>query len=194
MTRGSRRNHSSRASGHRSVDFKAEGWQLPRSAATDDAGELEFVQVDHLGSPAAAAYTDGDSVGSATYYPFGDVRNSTGTFGTERGFTGQITDAGTGLNFYNARYLSTGIGRFIGPDSIIPNPSDPRDHPFDRLRAGNRYTYVRNNPLKYTDLAENSPNSRYPLPICSVHRRARLSPVSTRNKEKGQGDSFVSSG
>ncbi|MBN4064538.1 RHS repeat-associated core domain-containing protein [Dehalococcoides mccartyi] len=54
-----------------------------------------------------------------------------------------IEDAVSGLYFYNARYLEPGIGRFISPDSIIPNPSDPRDH--------NRYTYVRNNPLKYTD-------------------------------------------
>ena len=69
--------------------------------------------------------------------------NDTSVTGTERFFTGQIEDADAGLYFYNARYLETGIGRFISPDSIVPNPSDPRDH--------NRYTYVRNNPLKYTD-------------------------------------------
>lgn len=55
----------------------------------------------------------------------------------------RIEDSAASLHFYNARYLETGIGRFISPDSIVPNPFDPRDH--------NRYTYVRNNPLKYTD-------------------------------------------
>ena len=71
------------------------------------------------------------------------MRVDTGAAGTERFFTGQVEDADASLYYYNARYLSTGIGRFISPDSIVPNPSDPRDH--------NRYAYVRNNPLKYTD-------------------------------------------
>jgi RHS repeat-associated protein len=66
----------------------------------------------------------------------------------ERFFTGQIEDEDAGLYFFNARYLETGIARFISPDTIVPNPSDPRDH--------NRYSYVRNNPLKYTD-----PNGHY---------------------------------
>jgi len=35
------------------------------------------------------------------------------------------------------------MGRFISPDSIVPNFADPQ--------ALNRYAYVRNNPLIYTD-------------------------------------------
>ncbi len=35
------------------------------------------------------------------------------------------------------------LGRFVSPDSIIPNPGDPVS--FDR------FAYVRNNPLKYSD-------------------------------------------
>jgi len=42
-----------------------------------------------------------------------------------------------------ARYMQPDIGRFILPDSIVPHPSDPRDH--------SRYTYPRNNPLKYIE-------------------------------------------
>ena len=36
-----------------------------------------------------------------------------------------------------------GIGRFIQPDSIVPDPMNPQ--------SLNRYSYVFNNPLRYTD-------------------------------------------
>jgi RHS repeat-associated protein len=50
---------------------------------------------------------------------------------------------GTGLYYYNARYYDAGMGRFISPDTIIPNPANPQSF--------NRYSYCLNNPLKYTD-------------------------------------------
>ncbi|MFC1932263.1 hypothetical protein ACFLXU_01350 [Chloroflexota bacterium] len=37
------------------------------------------------------------------YYPYGGCRNSQGTLGTDKKFTGQRLD-GTGLYYYNARY------------------------------------------------------------------------------------------
>lgn len=40
------------------------------------------------------------------------------------------------------------LARFISPDSIVPDPTDPQ--------AFNRYSYVRNNPLIYTDPSGNS--------------------------------------
>jgi hypothetical protein len=45
--------------------------------------------------------------------------------------------------FYHARYYAPTLGRFIQADTIIPNPGSSQDF--------NRYTYVRNNPLKYID-------------------------------------------
>ena len=35
------------------------------------------------------------------------------------------------------------INHFIQPDSIIPNPADPQ--------SWNRFSYVQNNPIRYTD-------------------------------------------
>ncbi len=104
---------------------------------------IQFLHTDHLGSPVAATDVFGTVVGTAAYYPFGEQRTSTGVFGTERGFTGQIRDAGTGLNFYNARYQDPVLGRFISPDSIVADPANPG--------LFNRFAYVSNNPLKYTD-------------------------------------------
>jgi RHS repeat-associated protein len=62
---------------------------------------------------------------------------------TDYGFTGQRNDSYIKLLDYVARRYDPQIGRFISPDSIVPNPGDPRDL--------NRYAYVRNNPLRYTD-------------------------------------------
>jgi hypothetical protein len=45
--------------------------------------------------------------------------------------------------FYQARYYDPIIGRFTSADTIVPDPANPQDL--------NRYSYVRNNPLLYTD-------------------------------------------
>jgi len=41
------------------------------------------------------------------------------------------------------------LGRFLSADTIVPNPANPQDL--------NRYSYVRNNPLRYTDPTGNKP-------------------------------------
>jgi hypothetical protein len=45
--------------------------------------------------------------------------------------------------YYGARFYDGALGRFISPDTIVPEPGDPQ--------ALNRYSYVLNNPLRYTD-------------------------------------------
>jgi hypothetical protein len=45
--------------------------------------------------------------------------------------------------FFNARYFSPYLNRWIQPDSIVPEAGNPQ--------ALNRYSYVANNPLKYID-------------------------------------------
>jgi len=62
---------------------------------------------------------------------------------TDYQFTGQRWEDGLGLYDYNVRYYDPLIGRFISADTIVPSPGDPQ--------SLNRYSYVQNNPLKYTD-------------------------------------------
>jgi RHS repeat-associated protein len=62
---------------------------------------------------------------------------------------GQRLEGSVGLYDYNARYYSPLFGRFLSPDSIVPNPANPQDF--------NRYAYVRNNPLRYTDPSGHDP-------------------------------------
>ena len=45
--------------------------------------------------------------------------------------------------YYGARFYDGALGRFISPDTIVPEPGNPQ--------ALNRYSYVLNNPLRYTD-------------------------------------------
>ena len=55
-------------------------------------------------------------------------------------------DAETGLDFFEARYYSGPQGRFLSVDPVIITPGRIRDP-----QQLNRYSYVRNNPLKYID-------------------------------------------
>jgi RHS repeat-associated protein len=59
-----------------------------------------------------------------------------------------VLDEDIGLYYYGARYYDPQLGRFIQPDSVIPDLFNPQSY--------NRYSYVLNNPLRYTD-----PNGRW---------------------------------
>ena len=58
---------------------------------------------------------------------------------------GPRLDAGIAGNLVDtiARRYDPVPGRFIQPDTIVPNPGDPQ--------ALNRYSYAANNPVRYTD-------------------------------------------
>jgi RHS repeat-associated protein len=83
----------------------------------------------------------GTLVEETKYDPRGEVKSG----GTKSKFqyTGQEKDDETWLNYYNFRYYDPHIRRFTQPDDIIQDPYNPQDL--------NRYSYVRNNPLRYTD-------------------------------------------
>jgi len=66
-----------------------------------------------------------------------------GTLPTDFTFTGQRAEAGIGLMDYRARFYDPVLGRFIQPDTIVPEAGNPQ--------ALNRYSYVLGNPLRYTD-------------------------------------------
>ena len=85
----------------------------------------------------------GNPVESSNYEPFGGMRSHTGTDTSSYKFTDQEFDAESGLYNYDARLYDPIIGRFISPDSIIPQPFNPQ--------SLNRYSYCINNPLRYTD-------------------------------------------
>ena len=104
---------------------------------------LYYTLKDHLGSASVVTDASGNVLGEQRYYPFGETRVTTGTIYTDRLFTGQREMAGLGIYHFNARFYSPKLGRFLSADSIIPGAANPQAH--------NRYSYVANNPLRYTD-------------------------------------------
>jgi RHS repeat-associated protein len=63
------------------------------------------------------------------------------------GFTGKRDYSYIQLIDFNARFYSPRLGRFIQPDTIIPNLTNPQ--------SLNRFSYTLNNPVKYTDPSGN---------------------------------------
>ena len=115
----------------------------PASGAMRVNGTLYYVLKDHLGSASVVTDSSGNIVGEQRYYPFGETRLMTGTLYTDKLFTGQRNIAGLGIYHYQSRFYSPKLGRFLSADSLVPNPFNPQDY--------SRYSYVRNNPVKYTD-------------------------------------------
>ncbi len=106
-------------------------------------GTLYYLLGDHLGSTSITANADGGKQAELRYKAYGESRYAWGDTPTSFRFTGQREDDTIGLYFYNARYYDPLLGRFIQADTIVPNPAEPQDL--------NRYSYVRNNPLRYID-------------------------------------------
>jgi RHS repeat-associated protein len=115
-------------------------------------GVVYYLHSDHLSSTSLTTCGSQDGcdgtphqgvVARQLYHPYGEVRWSEGTLPTDYGFTGQRLEAGLGLMHYGARFYSLRLGRFVSADSILPEPGEPQ--------ALNRYSYVLDNPLRYTD-------------------------------------------
>jgi RHS repeat-associated protein len=102
-----------------------------------------WIHADHLGSTAVVRDGEGNTV-TRYYYPWGGLRPPVnGDAHTQRLYTGQLLDASTGLYYYGARYYDVALGRFISPDTIVPEPGNPQ--------TLNRYAYCLNSPLRYMD-------------------------------------------
>lgn len=80
---------------------------------------------------------------SSSSYSGANAASGVGGLPTDFGFAGQRYDSSTGLIHMGARYYDPLIGRFVSPDTMIPDPYNPQDL--------NRYSYARNNPLRYID-------------------------------------------
>ncbi len=114
----------------------AKQWMTVRAG-----GAVYWLHRDHLGSVPLATDASGNRVGEPRYTVWGGALE----YGrpTDRQYTGQRWDEALGLYDDNVRYYDPALGRFIQPDTIIPDLANPQ--------SLNRYAYVYNNPLRYTD-------------------------------------------
>jgi len=102
---------------------------------------LTYLHGDHLGSASLTTNASGAKVSLMRYMPYGELR--VGGLSTDRQYTGQRREASLGFYDYVARQYDSALGRFLQADTIIPNPANPQ--------SLNRYSYVLNSPLRYTD-------------------------------------------
>ncbi len=124
-----------------------EGGAFWRVGYTGDNGVF-YVISDQVKSTSVFVNQDGTVNSRNYYYPYGGNRGG-GAFSdlTTKRYTGQYHEqglpGGEGLSYYNARWYDSALGRFIQPDTIVPELGNPQ--------ALNRYAYALNNPLKYID-------------------------------------------
>jgi len=113
--------------------------------------ETRYLHRDALGSIDTITDGQGNIVERMGYSPFGARRGGDWqTLGgltlqlyTNRGFTGHEHIEEMGLIHMNGRVYDPEIGRFLSADPHVQFP--------DASQSYNRYSYVMNNPLKYTD-------------------------------------------
>ncbi len=112
---------------------------------------LFHIYADHLGSSGSLSDSSGVYIPNshAKYTPFGDWRTEpTATAGDHYYTNHKHNNLGggaddLGLIYMNARFYLPGVGRFASADSIVPDGTNPQSY--------NRYGYVLNNPIRYTD-------------------------------------------
>ena len=115
--------------------------------AMNDGSGLQYLLTDHLGSTVAVTNSSGTLTSQQRYLPFGAPRTipNSPILGTDFTYTGQrkLDDGMGGIMDYKARFYSVGLGRFLQPDTIIPDQTNPQ--------SWNRYSYVGNCPSTKTD-------------------------------------------
>jgi len=152
--------------------------QRPNSPNT--VNTIIYLHTDHLGSVSVATNASGTPVSSQEYDPWGKVR-SNGVTQTKVNYTGQKLDDTGLLYYHARMYdpqlgrfvspdsivpgASSGVGGAGGTIGNVQNPSltvdyhesifiasasDKKTAPLN-VQALNRYAYVLNNPLRYTD-------------------------------------------
>ena len=85
---------------------------------------------------------DGQAVAYSRYHLYGASKASTDTTGQPFAYNGEARDD-TGLDYLRARYYDSQGGTFLTEDSYPGEDTDPLSQ--------NRYSYVQNNPVNYTD-------------------------------------------
>jgi len=124
---------------------------LRHKSKSDNSEQTRYLHRDHIGSVTAITDETGTVVETLSYDPHGKRRQATWedavtqvfSAETTRGFTNHEMLDDVGLIHMGGRVYDPDLGRFISADPHIQEPLNGQ--------ALNRYSYVLNNPLSYTD-------------------------------------------
>jgi RHS repeat-associated protein len=133
------------------------GLLLGAERVAEEGGRRHY-HLDHLGSPRLVTGLNGSVISEHDFLPFGEERTAIGQqmargfdreepfryTGQERDFDNtQPNDSSSYLDSMHARYYEAEAGRFVSPDPVLGNLLQPQ--------SWNRYAYVFNNPVNFTD-------------------------------------------
>ncbi len=148
--------------GNKLVKVKERAYKQASNAQMVYEIKDSYMHQDNLGNIIAMTDESGKIINRRSYTPFGEMRHvlydeaiqqannlsaqalvTKSLETTNRGFTGHEHINGTDLIHMNGRVYDPTIGRFLSADPHIQAPEDTQSY--------NRYSYVKNNPLNYTD-------------------------------------------
>ncbi len=111
----------------------------------DRVGESgkSFYHVDGLGSTRALSDAAGVVTDSCIYDAFGRRIEQVGSTGNVCLFAGEARDGATGLDYLRARWMDTGVGRFVSRDTFAGTLQDPV--------TLHKYLYANVNPISNID-------------------------------------------
>ncbi len=119
---------------------------------SNGSGSTHYLHKDHQGSIVAVTDQNGKVVSQALYDPFGKqhrlyVDSVIASFAqiepTDRGYTGHKQLNGLDVIHMGGRIYDATLGRFLQADPFVQAPKNSQSY--------NRYAYVLNNPMSYTD-------------------------------------------
>jgi RHS repeat-associated protein len=124
---------------------------IETSGGANPGTVTRYLHRDRLGSVSAISNETGAVLERHSYDPWGKRRNADGTDAAsnltsaidDTGFTGHEMLDDLGLVHMNGRVYDPVLGRMTSADPLVPDAADQQ--------AFNRYAYVTNNPLGYTD-------------------------------------------
>ena len=124
--------------------FYVNGQRVAYGPALGNGG-LYFYYTDHNGNVKMITNDSGLACYDADYFPFGGVINTWENSCPHQyyQFAGKDRDPVMGVDYFGARFYQDTMARFYSPDPLGGSLEDPQ--------TLNRYTYVRNNPLRFTD-------------------------------------------
>lgn len=99
-----------------------------------------FYHCNHRGDVTAVRTTNGNTLATWDYRPFGEERSSTGSFSLRFGFSSKEYDQSVGLKYYGFRHHAPSIGRWLSQD---PQGDSDTRHLYDSCH---------NAPLSYFDV------------------------------------------